>query len=357
MAELLAHARIDSPRAQSRNRRSMAGPLLLPGTTAAFALTMAGVVLCFQSRAAGRVQEHPAAPPGKPAAPDFAAKIRWTLKQQQDRMVQLANQVLRQSDGRDKLRDQFIDEQILRESAKANFSNAKLSREVAEIAMAEYKEGIFVQDKATAEGAVALAQSDLNRARDSIVIAKDQLARIKRASQGSSSDIAIERTFADLLDIAERSLPKSELALAQAESKLKNLVEFTGPKTIKELQSEVKKARSDELEKQAAWQLAESKLKRLDRARQTRDLAARDRQAQQSLRDHARDSLDRAIAIEAQLRSQLDQFAKDGKGDDRLRNKIRDLSQQLEDLIDQAEADQSAARFDQVKERIRRAAH
>ena len=101
------------------------------------------------------------------------------------------------------------------QSATAEYQNAKLSREVAEIAVLEYKEGIFKQDLDTVKGELALAESDLNHARDSS--ASDEKARVR-----------VER----------------------AKEKL-TLLEYTKSKTIKELQSEVEKARSDELAKKA----------------------------------------------------------------------------------------------------------
>ncbi len=53
----------------------------------------------------------------------------------------------------------------------------------------------------------------------------------------------------------ELTLKKARFALEQAQSKKKVLVEYTRDKTIKELQSEVEKARSDELAKKATWEL------------------------------------------------------------------------------------------------------
>ncbi len=52
------------------------------------------------------------------------------------------------------------------------------------------------------------------------------------------------------------TIKKARFALEQAKSKRKVLVDFTKEKTIKELQSEVEFARSQELSKKANWQLA-----------------------------------------------------------------------------------------------------
>ncbi len=63
----------------------------------------------------------------------------------------------------------------------------------------------------------------------------------------------------------ELTLKKARFALEQAESKKKVLVDYTKGKTIKELKSEVEKARSDELAKKATWELEVSKEKKLER--------------------------------------------------------------------------------------------
>ena len=60
-------------------------------------------------------------------------------------------------------------------------------------------------------------------------------------------------------------LKKAKFALEQAQSKKKVLVDYTKHKTIKELQSEVEKARSDELAKKATFALEDSKEKKLEK--------------------------------------------------------------------------------------------
>ncbi len=51
----------------------------------------------------------------------------------------------------------------------------------------------------------------------------------------------------------ELNLKKAKFTLEQSQSKRKVLVDYTRGKTIKELQSEVEKARSDELAKKATY--------------------------------------------------------------------------------------------------------
>jgi multidrug efflux pump subunit AcrA (membrane-fusion protein) len=63
----------------------------------------------------------------------------------------------------------------------------------------------------------------------------------------------------------ELNFQKAKFSLEQAESKLHVLLEYTKGKTIKELRSEVEKARSDELAKEQTFQLEKSKEAKLVR--------------------------------------------------------------------------------------------
>jgi RND family efflux transporter MFP subunit len=122
---------------------------------------------------------------------------------------------------------------------------------VAEIAVTEYVEGIFVQDRATAAGEIKLAESDLARSEDRL----DWATRMYEKGYVSKA--------AQVSEVL--TLKKARFALEQAESKLKVLLEYTKAKTIKELQSEVEKAKSDELAKKATFELETSKEKKLER--------------------------------------------------------------------------------------------
>jgi RND family efflux transporter MFP subunit len=149
------------------------------------------------------------------------------------------------------LRDQLVNQQITTKSAAANFENAKLTREVAEIAVIEYEEGIYVQDLQTVEGEIKLAESDLSRSEDRV----DWARRMYDKGYVSMAQKVSE----------ELALKKARFTLEQSQSKRKVLVDYTRGKTIKELKSEVEKARSDELAKKATWELELSKEKKLEK--------------------------------------------------------------------------------------------
>jgi RND family efflux transporter MFP subunit len=122
---------------------------------------------------------------------------------------------------------------------------------VAEIAVVEYKEGIFVQDFATVEGEIKLSESDLARSEDRLEWARRMFDKgyVSMAQKVSE----------------ELTLKKAQFALEQAQSKRTVLIKYTKGKTIKELESEVEKARSDELAKQATWELEKGKEEKLEK--------------------------------------------------------------------------------------------
>ena len=143
-------------------------------------------------------------------------------------------------------------QQLATRKAKANYEIAKLNRELAEIAVEEYEEGNYPRDLATIEGEIKLAESDLARSRGS--------PRVGQA------DVRRRATSAE-----PRRSPRSSISgrpkftLEQAQSKRDVLVKYTKGKTIKELESEVEKALSDELGKEEAWRLEKDKEIKLER--------------------------------------------------------------------------------------------
>ncbi|MGO9598631.1 MAG: efflux RND transporter periplasmic adaptor subunit [Isosphaeraceae bacterium] len=143
------------------------------------------------------------------------------------------------------LKDQLTNQQIATQSAEASYQNAKLTREVAEIAVREYEEGLYKQDLATSLGEITLAKADLSRADDRLnwAIRMYEKGYVSKASKVSE----------------ELNYQKANFALEQAESKLNVLENYTKAKTIKELRSDVEKAKSDELAKEQTFQLEKTK--------------------------------------------------------------------------------------------------
>jgi RND family efflux transporter MFP subunit len=149
------------------------------------------------------------------------------------------------------LKDQLVNQRITTKSAEANFLNARLTREVAEIAVREYKEGVFVQDKQTVDGEIKLAESDRVRAEDRL----DWADRMFKKGYVSKATLVSEQL----------NFEKAKYTLEQAQSKKNVLLKYTYEKTVKELESDVKKAHSDELAKQATHELEKSKEDKLEK--------------------------------------------------------------------------------------------
>jgi RND family efflux transporter MFP subunit len=168
------------------------------------------------------------------------------------------------------LRDQLINQRITTKSAEANFQNAKLTREVAQIAVTEYVEGIYPQEQdrakrtiATAQSAIQKAESRLERTRRARQELKDELAARKGAR--TSADIMAALDLDDRIEAVEQAIEVERGALELARTRQRVLEDYTKGKTIKELQSEVETAHSDELAKQATWELQKSKEEKLEK--------------------------------------------------------------------------------------------
>jgi HAMP domain-containing protein len=120
---------------------------------------------------------------------------------------------------------------IALQRARADYENAKLTCEVNEIALLEYTHGVYVHDLATVKTEIALAESDLRRA-------ADQLAWSQLMLESGLNPVPP-------VDSDREALELSKLALERAQTKLTTLERYTRDRTVKELQSEVDKAKAD----------------------------------------------------------------------------------------------------------------
>ncbi len=129
------------------------------------------------------------------------------------------------------LRARLRAQQLATRKAKALYEIARLTRELAELAVEEYEEVIYPGDLATVRGEIELAESDLARS---------------KASEGLNRE-------------------KVRFALEQAQSKLNVLTQYSKRKTVMELVKGAEKAKSDELDKEAAWDKEKSRENSLER--------------------------------------------------------------------------------------------
>jgi hypothetical protein len=271
---------------------------------------------------------------------------RERLRKLEEEILGLGAQVLGslEADKRPSIDDDAINQRITTQSAEANYESAKLTREFAEIAVVEYEQGIFKQDEAIVIGEIKLAESDVASARDSIGFAEGRLARIKQASRGTSEDLALEFAFEDKIVQASQREPGARLALEKAQSKLDVLRKYVMPKRVKELKSEVEKARSDELAKQARWELEKSKLEILQEGTKRQDRAPHEQRVLTLL--------DRAVSIAEQLKTKLDQAEKDREPGDQLRKEIAEMTARLQSVVEQAHAENAAAKWAKLKPKV-----
>ena len=160
------------------------------------------------------------------------------------------------------LRDQLTNQKITTQAAQAAYQNARLTQEVAEIAVKEYEEGIYPSESAAILGEIKVAElglgkteARLERTRTARLKLKDVLSRKERATE--SGDILAELELDDRLDSLDQALNRERFAIEKAQSKLAELNNYTKPKTTKALRTEVEKARSNELARQATWEFEE----------------------------------------------------------------------------------------------------
>ena len=138
-----------------------------------------------------------------------------------------------------------------RERPRPRYQIARLNRELAEIAVEEYEVVGYPRDLPAAFAEIKFAKSDLTRSLDRLEWAR----RMFDKGYVSQATKAAE----------ELSLQKAQFALDQAGSTQRALMEYTKSRKIKELRSEVEKARVVELEKQAGWESEIAKEVELER--------------------------------------------------------------------------------------------
>lgn len=161
------------------------------------------------------------------------------------------------------LKDRLMQQEVVIRAAEAAYQNASLARQVAEVAVVEYTDGIYPQQRMAAQGEVSRTRAAMEHADGRLkrtLRARKELNEVlaeKRAK--TPGDVMVDLRLDDRVQAAEAALDRGKLAFEIAHSKMNVLEKFTHDKTVKELKSEVEKARSDELAKKQAWQLEQLK--------------------------------------------------------------------------------------------------
>ncbi len=137
------------------------------------------------------------------------------------------------------LQDTLNNQKIGLKAAETAYRQAKMAREVAEIGVKEYIDGISKEDIELANKAIAEATAERVRVEDQA-----------KKSQSAEDQLA---------------LTEARIAEEKAKSKKEILIKYTEAKNVKELESEVFKAKEEELNKEGALQREKSKAEKLRR--------------------------------------------------------------------------------------------
>ncbi len=204
---------------------------------------------------------------GAPALAAFKRSMESRLDEERVRIRKYAEPVLeRYRNARTAEPESSVPVQELRvQAADAAYQTAKLTRELSEIAVKEYEEGTSLQEVSAVAGAVRLAESDIQRTTAELADASAALEKVKKTSSGTVQETWILAQFQDRLKAATLSKRKAEIEREMARSKLMLLREYEQPRRLKELKSEVEKARAEELSKEQTAQLEKTRLMKLQR--------------------------------------------------------------------------------------------
>jgi multidrug efflux pump subunit AcrA (membrane-fusion protein) len=149
------------------------------------------------------------------------------------------------------LKEKLVNQEAATKVAEAAYLSAKRPRESAEGAVTEYVEAILKPELQTLNGRISLAEAQREKAEKQLETSKRQLEHgIATKERVTSDEIALQR---------------ARFALEQLQRKKTTLEKYTREKKIKTLQSEVEKARAEELAKQAAYGLAQAAQERLQK--------------------------------------------------------------------------------------------
>jgi hypothetical protein len=152
--------------------------------------------------------------------------------------------------------------------------------------------------------------------------------------------------YEDGITIAELGQHRAQLAVEMVNSKQKEWLALTKIQRLKELMSKIEKARSDELRFQAALHLEEGKRRGMQGQSKLKDIPAAEKRLLALL--------DETVSIDAAIRGKLEQLTKNGSTGAGLQKEILESTNRLESVVERAEIERAAARFDKLKDEIHR---
>jgi multidrug efflux pump subunit AcrA (membrane-fusion protein) len=137
------------------------------------------------------------------------------------------------------LKDALAVQKIGVEAAEAAYRSARMSREVAEIGVKEFVDGISKEDIEQADAAIARAAAERTVAE----------AKVKASQSPDDRQVLAAARLAEQKALAKKAI----------------LVKYSEVKEVKELESEVFKAKEEELMKELAWRREKSKADKLQK--------------------------------------------------------------------------------------------
>ncbi len=300
-----------------------------PVLAAAMAAAVVGLGLVQAPATSARGGQDPAADKAKsredPAA--AIARIRRAVTDADRRLVALAAAVVDDPAAPRALDDAVAGLRIELIETEGRLDHATRRREIAGLAKKEFVEATFPHDSTQVEGELRLAQAQNVRAN---ALVKDAGTEVEKAT-------------------AELELKKSEMLLEAYGQKKEVLNKYTKEFVTKNLESDLKKAHSEELSATVELELTRGKLARAEKA------AAAGRPTDGASAQILA-LIERALPIEEKLQAGLAQFRKDGGlGESQIRE-LRGWSDDLTALIEEAEVVKAADELARVKPQLKKSA-
>lgn len=236
-------------------------------------------------------------------------EVARSLKASGDRLAVLVGRIAQPADDDGYFQGVPISLRLRVKQAEADYLKAKLTREVAEISIREYTEGIRAQEENSIEGEISLGRSALARAGD-------------LAAMAQSDD---DKAWTEL------EVKGRELAYAAARMARSNLTRYTAPRRTKELEAEAARCRNLERLAEAKWKALQAEEARLAKG-------AADRPVRSAAGRRGPAAVARAVALHERIMVRFAEGAKGTESAGVLLKEIREPTNGLETLVDEAEA-------------------
>ena len=149
------------------------------------------------------------------------------------------------------LRDELQSQSIRWEQAQSWVNQAREILKVAKISYQEYKDGIYLQDLQQVEKYIEICEIQLKQSKDLVSWSRDMASKsMLGMSQVRASEYGEER---------------SQIALVEAKGMRRRLIDFTGPRLLKNLEAKISAVQADLLAQESSFQLEDDRRRKLQR--------------------------------------------------------------------------------------------